>query len=173
MNCICGKAGRVKLSYTQIQYCKDCFLKLILHRVKKELRQKKWFKGRDTVYLLNDKSKEYFIARWLLEEVFEKRMKIYSVQAFGKLGGKKIRPSNLDREVTLRLDPFLTGKKFKQDKLLHFPFNVTEEEVIQSCKLLGYKYKKLKQDNVHPLIQAMERRYPGTLFGLYRTFQEI
>ncbi len=144
---------------------------MILHRVKKDLRQKKLFKGKDTAYLLNDESKEFFMAKWLLEEIFEKRMKIHTVKTFNKVRGKKVLPSNLEREVTLRLEPFLTGKRYKKDSLIHFPFNLTEEEIIQASKLLGYK--RIQQDTVHPLIQAMEKRYPGTLFGLYRTFQEI
>lgn len=171
MNCICGKPGRIRLSYTQIRYCKNCFLRLIQHRVQKDLRQKKFFKGRDTVYLLNDGSKEFFIAKWLLEEIFEKRMKIHLVKAFKNVRGKKVRPTHLDREAGLQLDFFLTGKKQKKEPALRFPSAVLEEEIIQLCYLLGYK--KVKKDAQHPLIQAMEKRYPGTLFGLHKTFQEL
>ncbi len=171
MNCTCGKPGTVKLSYTQLWYCKSCFTRLIRHRVQKDLRQKKWFKGHDTVYLLNDGSKEHFIARKLLETIFEHRMKVHSVKTFSKVRGKKIRPSNLDREVTRKFERFLTEEKPAKDTAFHFPSAVLEEEMVQLCHLLGYK--KVKKDRRHPLLEAMEKRYPGTLFGLYRSFHEL
>src|SRR3989344_2496567 len=171
MPCSCGKPGRVKLSYTQLTYCKNCFLRLIQHRAQKELRQKAYFKGKDRAAILKDQGKEYFIANWLFEQIFENRLQLRAVKSFGNVRGKKILPSSLDREIKRRLDPFITGKPSPDEKLLRFPTSLLEEEVIQTCKLIGYK--KIKKDPPHPLIDPLEKRSPGTKFALYQSFQEI
>ncbi|NQU98063.1 hypothetical protein HQ533_01225 [Candidatus Woesearchaeota archaeon] len=162
----CRQKASIKLSYTKREYCDKCFLKLIEKRVRKDIRINKKIKEK-TIELLNDNSKEFFIAKTLLNNIFGKHLAIKEVKNPSK---ETIIPTNLDREVKRNLKNYLENKNNKKDhkKILD---NVLEEEIIFLCKVK--KIKVSKKEGKNSLIEEVEKEYPGTKFALARSFEKI
>lgn len=163
----CGKKSSIKLSYTKRKYCKDCFMKLIEKRVRKDIRQDKDIKPGKTIELLNDGSKEFKITKLFLKNIFEKNLEVKEVKETRE---KTFIPTNMDREVNHELEVYLKNKSYESNgkKLLD---NVLEEEIIHICKIKNISYEKTTKDN--PLLRGLEQKYPDTKFGLAKSFKNI
>ncbi|MBC8500622.1 MAG: hypothetical protein ISS25_00890 [Nanoarchaeota archaeon] len=163
----CGRKATINLSYDKRNYCDSCFLKMIEKRVRKDIRTSNKIEPRGSVKLLNDDSKEFFLTKQLLKNIFGKHLTIKEVKKASK---ETLIPTNLDREVKEKLEIYLENKKEKpsRKKILH---NVLEEEIIEMCRIKKIKIGKKEKKN--SLIESIEKPYPGTKFALAKSLKKI
>lgn len=160
------KKQQIKLSYTNINYDEKTFLTMIEKRVRKDLRINKKIKSK-TILLLNDGSKEFRMAKQLLQSIFGENFEIKIVK---KIEKNVLVPTSLDRKIKKNLEVYLQNKKIETKKL-NILNNVLEEEIILFCKL-----KKIKIGKVEAklsLIESIEATHPGTKFALAKSFENI
>lgn len=161
-----NRKEKIRLSYTNITYSKQDFLTIIEKRVRKNLRIKKKIKGK-SVEILNDQSKEFFMAKLLLENIFGKHLEIKEVRKSNK---KTLIPTNLDREIKEKLSIYFSNKKLKGNEIKILD-NVLEEEIIIFCKLHTIRIGKKEEKN--ELIETIEKSQPGTKFAMAKSFEKI
>ncbi|MFH1770477.1 MAG: hypothetical protein ABH828_02880 [archaeon] len=161
-----NKKEKIQLTYTTINYSEQGFLTMIEKRVRRDIRINKKVKG-NIIEILNDKSKEFFMTKLLLENIFGKRLKIMEVKKSSK---KTIVPTNLDREIKKKLEKYLKNKKTKKEniKILN---NVLEEEIIIFCKL--HRIKIVNKEEKNGFIESIEKTQPGTKFAMAKSFEKI
>ena len=173
MKCFsCNKKAEIKLSYTDRQYCNSCFLRLIESRVRKELRKDKIIKAKETLFIINDRSKEYYITKYFLKRIFGNYLSVKDLKDKGRTTNNKIIiPWNMDRELSARLREYFSNKapniRKNQVYLLKC---VIDEELMIVARILGITGKKEPYDE---FIEKIEKKYPGIKFSLYQSFEHL
>ncbi len=165
----CSKQAKIRLSYTKRIYCNNCFLKIIEKRVRKELRIKKYFKPNENIFLFNDNSKEYFVAKYLLNNIFEKHLNLKETKN-KNIKGKLLIPTNLDREIKNKLNSYLENTAVEKTNI-KILYNILEEEIINFCKIKGFKINN--KDETNNLIEEIEKTHPGSKFSLSKSFENL
>jgi len=163
------KTNKIKLSYVNREYSPGKFLHYIEQRVRKDIRINKDIRPKDTIYLFNDDSKEFKIAKHFLRSIFGNNIDLKETKS-KSVKGKLVVPTNLEREASENLRNFL-GNTNKEQLCTLILDNVLEEEIVEVCKIL--KIKAEKSEKTHVLIEKMEESYPGTKFSLHNSFQKL
>lgn len=177
MKCLlCKNQGKIKLSHTKAPYCNNCFIKYVEKRVRKDLRLGKYFKPNDVVYLFDDNTKEYFVTKFFLEEIFHKNLKIREVSKIESAKGILIIPTNLDRELNNKFVEFTSNKNNKTNitaggKVVKLLSTVLEEEIIELCKLKGFPIRNY--DIKNEFIEKINKEFPETKFSMMNAFEEM
>ncbi len=174
----CNNQGKIKLSHTKAPYCNNCFIKYIEKRVRKDLRLGKYFKPNDTIYLFNDNTKEYFVTKFFLEEIFHKNLKIREIKKLNSAPkeGIIILPWNLDRELNIKFIEFtsknmVNAKNQSSITTVKLLKSVLEEEIIKLCKLKKFPIRNYELKN--ELIEKINREFPETKFSMMNAFEEM
>jgi len=142
-------------------------------KLRKELRIGKYFSSKDTVYLLNDGSKEYAVLKYLLDKIFNKRLDINEIKAFPSKTQKEVLVGwNMDREINEKLDCFLKNKEFPKEKGIRLMKHVPEEFIERFAKQNKLKFKP-KKEKKNKIIEEMHKRHPQTKFSLLKSFEYI
>ncbi|MFH1505614.1 MAG: hypothetical protein ABIE94_01340 [archaeon] len=142
-------------------------------KLRKELRMGKYFKSSETVYLYNDYSKEYAVLKYLLNEIFNKRLDIKELKAFPSKTSKKVLVGwNMDREINEKLDCFLKDKDFPKEKGIRLMKSVPEGVIERFAVQKKLKFKP-KQEKKNKMIEEMHKRHPQTKFSLLKSFEYI
>jgi|GEM_PF-3357482 hypothetical protein len=142
-------------------------------KLRKELRIGKFFKSSETVYLYNDNSKEYAVLRFLLDKIFNKRLKIKEIKAFNNKTSKKVLvPWNLDREINEKLDCFLKNKDFPREKGIRLMKTVLECQVEYFAKHERLRYNP-KREKKNKIIEEMHKKHPQTKYSLLKSFEYV
>jgi hypothetical protein len=167
--CQCKLDATISLSYTEREYCNHCFEEYIEKRVRKDIRLNKNIEPLDTVYVLDDGSKEAYIARHFLQSVFEDNLTVETTNDPDR-DGKVVVPTNMDRWLSEKLQEFLANE-FKPRSRLILLDNVLEEEIVALCRILGRDAEAT--EDVNMLIEEMEAKYPDTKFSLHSAFEKL
>ena len=166
MNCRHNKKT-IKLSYTVREYCDKCFLNYVEHRVRKDIRINKKIKPRSDLTLFDDESNEFLLAKHFLENVFGKNLEVKTSKNKAKAN---YIPTNLDKYISGRVPEFMENTN--KDETNYILDNVLEEEIKELCRILKLKGKEIKTE-LNPLIEEMEKKYPGTKFSIHRSFMQL
>lgn len=187
MRCVkCGKAAEEK----SIAACKNCFVKIIEKRVRKEIRINRLFRKGDRVALIDDKSAEAKVSGFMIKSILGNLPMEFSVKKadyhLGKLSGGKsdkvIIPwcADLESEYLLscvfenknpeHLGHFMKGGKMYIKLLL--PLIRREVEEFARIKGLRY-YKKKKKSQAMKMLDTLETEYPDIKFGVLRSSREL
>jgi hypothetical protein len=157
----CKKPGRITLSYTPRRYCNDHFIYLVEKRIRKETRKRGLIKANNSYIIQKNKDKETVIALHFLSQIFGKQI---TLKTTGK--GKRIIPTNLDRECQTFLNTYLENKKAKKQAGILFLDNVLDEELMHIAKILKIP---ARPEPKHQIIEAIEKKHPGMKFALNRS----
>lgn len=167
----CRSKPEVKLYYVNRQYCKRHFLELIEKRIRKDIRTNNKLDLRKKYLLLNDSSKEFFLARYFLKKIFGDYLKINEVKKH-KNQKNLIIPTNLDREINNDFEKFIKNKKIVNNNQIKILSNLLEGEIFLAAKLLNIKHSK-KKEGQNYLIEKTEELYPGIKFSLKKSLDFI
>jgi hypothetical protein len=151
-------------------YCARHYLEHIEKRVRKDIRIRKILSTKKTYYLLASTTKEYALAQYFLDRIFNKHLKLIPVKAIPtKIAARSatIVPTNLDREVNRNLKYFLEKKPFPKDQHILFLDHVLDDEMLIVCRILKIHHSTREQRN--PLFAALEEKHPGTTFALKKS----
>ncbi len=157
---------------------------VIEKRIRKELRLKELIKKHDKLLILDDNSCDSKNLRYLIKRIVGKMpvdIKVkkgkYIPSTKIRFKGKVIVPWNLDDEVSLFLRYFFENKKIKYighyDNIIKPLVVITADESKQLAKSLNFKFKEKKKDSIKDFLDSMEKRYPGTKFGIAKSIGQI
>jgi len=157
---------------------------VIEKRIRKELRLKELIKKHDKLLILDDNSYDSRNLRYLIKKIIGKMpvdIKVkkgkYIPSTKIRFKGKVIVPWNLDDEISLFLRYFFENKKIKYighyDNIIKPLIVITDDESKQLARYYKFKFKEKKKDSIKEFLDKMEKRYPGTKFGIKKSIEQI
>ncbi len=187
----CGKPASVVVQ--NLYACKDCFLKIIEKRVRKEIRVNKLIKKNDKILIIDNSSPEFLVGEYLLKKIIKGLPAEISVKKSPYTIGKEfngsfnkiIIPWNADMEDEYFLKSIFENKKAAyighfsiRGRLYIKPLiNVLSREIIEFCKIKGLKAnglnKKKQKSPVFDMLEDLESEYPEIKFSLLKNIKEI
>ena len=177
MQCIkCSKPAKIDMKHLGGSLCPNCFAEVIEKRVRKSLREHDWIKPSDKIVLIDDGTLKSKVSICLLESIFKnqpfkidfKKGTIQSAPELSKGYDKVIIPWNMDDTVEQFLDALLNNKKVLKTRCIKLLINVSDEEITLFAKIKKIKGKKRAKTRLGKMIDELEKRYPGSKFGLLK-----
>ena len=151
-------------------YCRNCFIKTIEKRIRKDARLNQYFK----------KDQRILVRSPLAEKVVKDITKKFPVKILKKniKAGIIIKETTMDDEIHSFLDTFMKNKinktKLKENKKEIKLFRtLTDSEYNTYAKLLGFKQKKRKKDNIDKTIESLEKRYPQIRYSIFQSLKKL
>jgi len=178
MDCIkCGKKAQISMKHLGGDLCPTCFAEVIEKRVRKSLRENEWLKPDDDIIIIDDSTVKAKAVMYLLKSIFKgqpfkfniKKASIASAEKLAKSKNKVIIPWNMDDEVEQYLDALFNNKKIKKTKLIKPLLNISDEEIDYFAKIKKLKGKKKPKTKLGKMLDDLEKRYPGSKFGLLKS----
>lgn len=160
----CKKGGQYEI--IDKTYCSRHFVEAVEKRVRKDLRVHKKITTRKTYTFLDSRTKEAAIAKRFLKSIFQGHLAIHSTK---KAGNNTIIPTSMSRDIASKLSFYLDKKRVTQ-RGIPFLDNVTDGEL---CMLAAIWKIPAKRERPHPLVEAIERAHPGTMFALKKSLDEV
>jgi len=179
MKCIkCSKQAKIDLKHIGGSLCPACFAEVIEKRVRKGLREHTKLKPTDKILFIDDGTQKSKTGIYLIKSIFKnqpfkidiKKGTIKSAQKLSKGYAKVIIPWNLDDEVEQYLDALLNNKKIPKTKHIKFLINISNEEINYFAKIKKIKGKNKAKTKLGKMLDNLEKKYPGSKFGLLKSF---
>jgi len=176
--------------------CRECFLKVIEKRLRKDIRAAKSIQKNDKILLINNESKEYYVGEFLLKSIIKQLpVKIYvkkskslkMPQKISKKYDKIIIPWSLDDEAEEFLNNIVgknqnkSKKSAESKKEIRILKNISEEEIEFFAKIKKFKYKSAEtktkaaksRSKTKKMLDELEKRYPGYKFSLLNSIKQV
>jgi hypothetical protein len=186
----CKKIAEIKVQ--NLDFCLSCLEKIIIKRIRKEVRESKFFEKNDSILIIDDGTKEAKVTIYLMKHLLgdmpvkiEIRKQKYSLG--DKVKGrhtKVIIPWNADMEGVYFLDSIFSGKKsdlrgnFTLGKKTYIkllmPVLSFEIEGLAKAKRLQYIIiKQKKQTSGALMLDKLETEYPEIKFSVLKSSGEL
>lgn len=169
MKChLCNKSASIILKTSNLNYCKNCFTRLIERRIRRYIRHHQLIKKDDTLYI-HDALSEYVIKKIL------KGLPITITHKKTKVS-RSVIPSCLEDYTHRFLENLFDLKtlKFKQEQNFIYLFTpIMEEELVSYAKIRNLPYKKKKKDSIRLFLDNIEDKHPSTKNSLLRSIQKM
>lgn len=163
----CGKKAITELKHFG-RLCRNCFLRSIGKRVRKNIRANKIFRKDDKI-LVNDKLSLYFvntIIKDLPKEVCYKKN--------NKKINKIIVQRTMDDEISAFLTSVFLNKDFKKNKYESILNVITDQEALLFSELKKIPFKiNQKNKEIKNILNKLEIRYPETKFSLLKSAEKL
>ena len=178
MKCIkCSKKVNISIKHLGGDLCSNCFAEVIEKRVRKSLREHDWLKPDDDIIIIDNSTLKAKVVVYLLKSIFKgqpfrfniKKAEISSAEKIAKARNKVIIPWNLDDEIKQYLDALFNNKKIKKTELIKPLLNISDEEIGYFAKIKKIKGRKTPKTRLGKMLDNLEKRYPGSKFGLLRS----
>jgi len=181
MKCLkCKKKQRIR----GFDFCRNCFIKVIDRRVRKELKISKAIKKGDNLLIIDDGTCSAKLNILLIKKIAGKIAKIkvkkqsFNINKKINFKGKIIAPWNLDDEIRLFMKSFLNNKPFRYlgnyDNIIKPLACLKQDECELFAKLLGLKFRKdKKKDDLTEFIGKIENKYLGTRFSILKSSKHM
>ena len=183
MKCFkCKKAdGSIELGHFPGKICKNCFLKTIEKRVRKEVRINKLFSKNDRILVLDDGSENAAVTNYLLPKIIrylKPEIEILTEHDSTKpikKGRKVVIPWNLDDEIQDKLGQMFTRLESKKDTRIKLLRNVSKQEVELFATLKGLKFRRSEPINpeIGLMLDKLSKEHPDIKFALLKSFEKI
>ena len=161
MKCVkCSKQAKIDLKHLGGSLCPACFAEVIEKRVRKSLREHDWLKPADKILVIDDGTLKSKAGIHIIKSIFK----------LSKGCTKVIIPWNLDDEIGQYLDALMNNKKIPKTKHIKFLINISDEEIDYFAKIKKIKGKKRAKTKLGKMLDNLEKRYPGSKFGLLKSF---
>ena len=180
MTCIkCKKPIKAAIKHSGGSLCPACFSIIIKKRVRKSLRKNDWITPKDKVLVIDNATIKAKVGIHILDSVFQKphfqidvkKGTIAKAKQLAKGYNKIIIPWNTDDEIEQYLDALFNAKKIPKTKYIKLLINISDEELTQYAKANKIKGKKKVKSALGKKIDALEKRYPGSKFGLLKSLE--
>jgi len=166
----CPKPAKTGLKHLG-PLCTSCFCKVIEKRVRKTMRENSWIKHNDEVFIVDNGTVTFAVTKYLLERISKDLpMEINIVKE--PCEGKVIIPWSLDDEVTGKLQE-LFGEAGHESQFITLLQNVSDEEIQTLAKLKDLEGSIPGKNALGKKLAEMEQKYPGSKFGLMKSFQDL
>lgn len=178
MKCVkCNKTADISLKHLGGSLCASCFIEIIEKRVRKVLREYERLRPSDKIIILDDNTLNAKMCTYMLQSIFRGQpftfsIKKGSISSAEKLAKRKIKvviPWNMDDEVEQYLDALFNGKKIKKTRFIMPLLGISCEEIEYFAKIKGITGKSKAKTKLGRMLDELEKRYPGSKFGLLRS----
>lgn len=178
MKCFkCSKDASV--IYPNGDLCGDCFLEILVNRVKKEVRAECPVKKNEKI-LIFGKLARYFLERIIqglpvtiteADEPFSIDVLLKNFSEYDKV----VIPWTADDEAILFFDELITAnpafdKIGHSKKIIKLFKSVLDNEVQQAAMLLAMDHKTVTRND---LVEKIQKKYPSAKFGLVKSASEF
>lgn len=179
MKCVkCGMKAGIDMKHLGGALCQGCFSEVIEKRAKKAFREHNWLRPGDKAVIIDDGSTKAKVCIFLTKATFKcqpfyfsiKKGILLAVQKLAKGHKKVIIPWNMDDEIELNLKAMFEGKKPEELQYIKPLLNVSDEEIRLFAKAKGIKGRKKPKTQLGRMLDELEKRYPGSKFGLLKSF---
>lgn len=179
MKCVkCNKKAGISLKHLGGSLCPGCFAEVIEKRIRRAFREHKWISPKDCVLVIDDNTLKARMAIYIISSIFKDRpfnfcFKKGSIDDAGRLSAKYdkvIIPWNLDDEIELSLKAVFEAKKPEKTNFIKPLLNISDEEIEYFAKIKNIKGEKKAKTKLGKMLDDLEKRYPGSKFGLLKSF---
>lgn len=162
-------------------FCSACFVKVLEKRIRKYLSKNKIFSTHDKILFINDNSLKAEAGIFFLNSIQKDiplKIKIKSVKPekitskIAKKYDKIVIPWNLDNEIILFLESIFKAEKMKKQSFVKLLKPISDEELEMLAKVRNFK-KPMKKTGLSKVLDHLEKKYPGSKFGLLKTAEEL
>ena len=137
-----------------------------------ELKRAGEVKKGDIVLLMNDRSKEAKVSELFLRSITEKVPCTIIVSEKEQKADKIIIPWDADDEALMTMQHICEQKPIFNQGKIKLLKGLLDSDVALVAKIKGIEYKETKSDSpAKPLLDKLEKLYPGTKFSLGKTTQ--
>jgi hypothetical protein len=180
MTCIkCKNPVNADITHIKGSLCPVCASTIIEKRVRKSLRKNDWITPKDKVLVIDNNTIKAKIGIHILDSIFQKKHfkidvkkgTIAKAKQLAKGYNKIIIPWNTDDEIEQYLAALFNAKKVPKTKYIKLLINISDEELEQYAKANNIKGKKKIKSALGKKIDALEKRYPGSKFGLLKSLE--
>jgi len=156
-------------------FCKDCFIKLLKKRVKKEFGKYEWFKKDEKVLLVNKHdAASHLLSRVFYEITSDMPLKLEEKPSVDEGYERVLLPTIADETAISFLNEILQGKKMEK-----LPANfMLPLQCIRKEELSVYaKFENLPFDfsnsRTQEFLDTLEENYPGTKFSIIKSMGNL
>lgn len=157
--------------------CPSCFAEVIEKRVRKSLRDNNWLKPEDKILYIDDGTMQSGVGIFFINAIFKnkpfnfsfKKGTTKSAARLSKGYDKVLIPWSMDDEVEQYLDALFNAKKVPKTNHIKLLINVSDEEIALFAKIKKIKGKQKAKTVLGKMLDNLEKRYPGSKFGLLRS----
>jgi len=136
-------------------------------RAKMELKRAGDVKKGDKILLMNDRSKEFRVSELFLRSITQKVPCTIKISESEEPADKVIIPWDADDEALMALQHICEQKPLFNQGKIKLLKGLLDSEVALVAKLKGIKYEEKNATNpAKPLLDNLEKLYPGTKFSL-------
>ena len=151
--------------FTKQDYSNQDFLRLIEHRIRKEIRQHHLLSTKETYQLEETTSLQSQVLTHFLKQIFHDRLDLSQ--------GKIISTDYLELFITKKLDVFLEAKQTDElfDQEITPLRSITEHEIQEVAKILSLEgeFVPVNQE----IIESLQNKYPQTKPSFLKSFTHI
>ena len=171
----------VRSDFTMQEYSNQDFLRLIEHRIRKEMRQNSFISLKKSYQLQEQSSLQSQVLLYFLKKIFHERLDISS--------GDLIETDYLEMFISKKLEVFLHrgNSDILLDKLITPLRSITEHEIQEVAKILSLKgtfvpvdqktqssiVDGVPEQNVFSIISGLQEKYPQTKPSFLKSFANI
>lgn len=179
MKCVkCRMKAGIDLKHLGGSLCQGCFAEVIEKRARKAFREHDWLRPKDKALIIDDGSIKAKVCIFLTKNTFKgqpfyfsiKKGSLSAVQKLAKGHKKAIIPWNMDDEIELNLRAVFEGNKPEKMPYIKPLLNISDEEIHLFAKAKGIKGREMPKTQLGRMLDELEKRYPGSKFGLLRSF---
>ncbi len=171
MNCKkCSRPAKTHLKHLG-DLCAGCFAEIIEKRVRKSMRENSWIQRKNKVFIVDNGTITFAVSKHLLENISKDLpMEISVVKE--PCEGKVVIPWSLDNEIEGRLQE-LFGEAEEKTQYIKLLKSVSDEEIITFAEVKQLKGTLPQKGILGRKLSEMEQKYPGSKFGLLKSFQNL
>jgi len=155
----------VHSDFTMQDYSNQDFLRLIEHRIRKEIRQNDFISLKKSYQLKEQTTLQSQVLLYFLKQIFHERLDLSA--------GELITTDYLELFILKKLQVFLDNKN--PDILLEksiIPFRcITEHEMLETAKILSLKgdFTPVNQE----MISSLQKKYPQSKPSFLKSFSSV
>lgn len=173
----CKNPGDIKFGHFSGVLCRQCFIRLIEKRVRKDARIHKFFIKGETILVLDDGTENAAVTIYMVKRIakhISPKITVSSSEDSAAKFDKIVIPWNLDLEVEYLLSELFSGLKLDSAKIKILR-RVNQAEVELFAKLKGFSYVKSEPYNVliRSILSDLEKTHPEVKFSLLKSFEKL
>jgi hypothetical protein len=161
--CHCGKQAETSFQHLG-PLCRGCFSEVIQRRCRKAAKDAGWFAQGQKIHIINDGTLQNNSVRHLFRQVV-KGIPLEEVAA--EKAEIVILGKTADDEAEDFLQQLFEGK-LSETNAINLLANVSTAELEKYCEFEGITGDKKPASELRRKLEALEQKYPGTMFALQK-----
>jgi len=196
MACIKCRKGdeEIEIAHLPGKVCRDCFLKIVEKRVRKDVRVNGYFQDVKKILILDDGTENSAVCSYFAKELtgyskigfISKRIKSANGLSWEEISkmireekvDRMILPWNAEQESEFLLKGMVSKKGFVRDdtRIIKLLKHLSQKEVLLFAKIKGLRHRKDSEPydrKINRFLGELEKGSPDIRFALISSFEKI